>query len=426
MAAPFVDTARITVRSGSGGSGVVSFHREKYVAAGGPDGGDGGRGGNVVVTVDDHMSTLMDFRYKRKYVAPNGMDGQGKRSSGKNGEDLILKVPRGTIIRDAETGEIIRDMSQPEPFILCKGGRGGWGNQHFATPTRQVPRFAKAGLPGQSRDVVLELKLLADVGLVGFPNVGKSTLLSVVSRAQPKIANYHFTTLFPNLGVVYVEDGVSFVLADIPGIIEGAAEGAGLGHDFLRHIDRCRLLIHVVDVSGSEGRDPVEDFKAINEELKQYSPDLAGRKMLVAANKVDIMQDPALLEQLRAYVASQGMELFEISAAAHMGTRELMKRAAQELQSLPPVGVYEPTYVERPPEVDTSGEVEIQQFDDTWVVEAPWLQRLMANVNFGDYESRNWFDQKLRQSGLFDKLESMGIKDGDIVSLYDLEFEYQR
>ena len=426
MAAPFVDTARITVRSGSGGSGVVSFHREKYVAAGGPDGGDGGRGGNVVVTVDDHMSTLMDFRYKRKYVAPNGMDGQGKRSSGKNGEDLILKVPRGTIIRDAETGEIIRDMSQPEPFVLCRGGRGGWGNQHFATPTRQVPRFAKAGLPGQSRDVVLELKLLADVGLVGFPNVGKSTLLSVVSRAQPKIANYHFTTLFPNLGVVYVEDGVSFVLADIPGIIEGAAEGAGLGHDFLRHIDRCRLLIHVVDVSGSEGRDPVEDFKAINEELKQYSPDLAGRKMLVAANKVDIMQDPALLEQLRAYVESQGMELFEISAAAHMGTRELMKRAAQELQSLPPVVVYEPTYVERPPEVDTSGEVEIQQFDDTWVVEAPWLQRLMANVNFGDYESRNWFDQKLRQSGLFDKLESMGIKDGDIVSLYDLEFEYQR
>ena len=426
MAAPFVDTARITVRSGSGGSGVVSFHREKYVAAGGPDGGDGGRGGNVVVTVDDHMSTLMDFRYKRKYVAPNGMDGQGKRSSGKNGEDLILKVPRGTIIRDAETGEIIRDMSQPEPFILCKGGRGGWGNQHFATPTRQVPRFAKAGLPGQRRDVVLELKLLADVGLVGFPNVGKSTLLSVVSRAQPKIANYHFTTLFPNLGVVYVEDGVSFVLADIPGIIEGAAEGAGLGHDFLRHIDRCRLLIHVVDVSGSEGRDPVEDFKAINEELKQYSPDLAGRKMLVAANKVDIMQDPALLERLRAYVESQGMELFEISAAAHMGTRELMKRAAQELQSLPPVVVYEPTYVERPPEVDTSGEVEIQQFDDTWVVEAPWLQRLMANVNFGDYESRNWFDQKLRQSGLFDKLESMGIKDGDIVSLYDLEFEYQR
>ena len=273
MAAPFVDTAKITVRSGNGGNGVVSFHREKYVAAGGPDGGDGGRGGNVVVEINDHMSTLMDFRYKRKYVAANGMDGQGKRCTGKDGEDLILRVPRGTVIRDAETREIIKDMSDDAPFILCRGGRGGWGNKHFATPTRQVPRFAKAGLPGESRDVILELKLLADVGLVGFPNVGKSTLLSVVSRAQPKIANYHFTTLFPNLGVVYVEEGVSFVMADIPGIIEGAAEGAGLGHDFLRHIDRCRLLIHVVDVSGSEGRDPVEDFETINTELREYSPE---------------------------------------------------------------------------------------------------------------------------------------------------------
>ena len=426
LAAPVVDTAKITVRSGSGGNGVVSFHREKYVAAGGPDGGDGGRGGNVVVTVDDHMSTLMDFRYKRKYVAGNGAPGGGNRRTGRDGEDLLLQVPRGTVIRDAATGEIIRDMSDETPFILCRGGRGGWGNQHFATPTRQVPRFAKPGLPGESREVVLELKLLADVGLVGFPNVGKSTLLSVVSRAQPKIANYHFTTLFPNLGVVYVEEGVSFVMADIPGIIEGAADGAGLGHDFLRHVDRCRLLIHVVDVSGSEGRDPVEDFEAINAELKQYSPELAGRKMIVAANKVDIMEDPALLDRLRAHVESQGMELFEISAAAHQGTRELVKRAAQELQQLPPVVVYEPTYVERPPEVDTNGSVSIEKFDDTWVVEAPWLQQLIASVNFGDFESRNWFDQKLRQSGLFDKLEEMGIQDGDIVSLYDLEFEYQR
>ena len=426
MASSFVDKARISIHAGKGGDGAVAFHREKYVAAGGPDGGDGGRGGNVVFVVDDNMSTLMDFRYKRKYTAGNGMNGQGKRCYGKDGETLYIKVPRGTIVRDTETGAIMHDMSTGENWVAAKGGRGGWGNMHFATPTRQVPRFAKPGLPGESHDITLELKLLADVGLVGFPNVGKSTLLSVVSKAHPKIANYHFTTRFPNLGVVYVDEGVSFVMADIPGIIEGAAEGAGLGHDFLRHIDRCRLLVHVVDVSGSEGRDPVEDFKAINEELKQYSPDLAGRKMLVAANKGDIMQDPALLEQLRAYVESQGMELFEISAAAHMGTRELMKRAAQELQSLPPVVVYESTYVERPPEVDTSGEVEIRQFDDTWVVEAPWLQRLMANVNFGDYESRNWFDQKLRQSGLFDKLESMGIKDGDIVSLYDLEFEYQR
>lgn len=422
----FVDTAKILVKSGKGGNGAVSFHREKYVAAGGPDGGDGGRGGDVILRVDDHMSTLMDFRYKRKYVAGNGMDGTGKRCSGRDGEDMVIKVPLGTVVRDAASGQIICDMSTREPFVLARGGNGGWGNKHFATPTRQVPNFAKAGLPGQEREVVLELKLLADVGLVGFPNVGKSTLLSVVSKARPKIADYHFTTLFPNLGVVYVDEGVSFVMADIPGIIEGAADGAGLGHDFLRHVDRCRLLIHVVDVSGSEGRDPVEDFEAINAELKQYSPELAGRKMIVAANKVDIMEDPALLDRLRAHVESQGMELFEISAAAHQGTRELVKRAAQELQQLPPVVVYEPTYVERPPEVDTNGSVSIEKFDDTWVVEAPWLQQLIASVNFGDFESRNWFDQKLRQSGLFDKLEEMGIQDGDIVSLYDLEFEYQR
>lgn len=426
MAAPFVDTARITVKAGSGGNGAVAFHREKYVAAGGPDGGDGGRGGSVILEINEHMSTLMDFRYKRKYTAANGTDGGGKRCTGRNGADLVLRVPRGTIIRDAATQEIIHDMSDDAPFILCRGGRGGWGNQHFATPTRQVPRFAKAGYPGESREVVLELKLLADVGLVGFPNVGKSTLLSVVSRAQPKIANYHFTTLFPNLGVVYVEEGVSFVMADIPGIIEGAADGAGLGHDFLRHIDRCRLLIHVVDVSGSEGRDPVEDFETINAELKQYSPELASRKMIVAANKTDIMADPALLDKFRAHVEGLGLELFEISAAAHQGTRELVKKAAQELAQLPPVAVYEPTYVERPPEVDTSGEVSIEKYDDTWVVEASWLQHLMANVNFGDYESRNWFDRKLRESGLFDRLEAMGIQDGDIVSLYDLEFEYQR
>ena len=425
MAAPFIDTARITVKSGKGGNGVVAFHREKYMANGGPDGGDGGRGGDIVVTVNDHMSTLMDFRYKRKYVAGNGQDGQGKRCTGKDGEDLILKVPRGTVIRDAETREIIQDMSQVDSFVLAKGGRGGWGNKHFATPTRQVPRFAKAGLPGVTRDVILELKLLADVGLVGFPNVGKSTLLSVVSRAQPKIANYHFTTLYPNLGVVYVEEGVSFVMADIPGIIEGAADGAGLGHDFLRHVDRCRLLVHVVDVSGSEGRDPVEDFEAINAELQQYSPELATRKMIVVANKMDIMEDDSMLKALREHVEAKGLELFELSAAAHQGTRELVKHIAQELQQLPPVVVYEPTYVEREPEIEVSTEFNIQRYDDTWVIDSPWLERIIANVNFSDFESRNWFDKNLRESGLFDKLESMGIKDGDIVSLYDLEFEYQ-
>ncbi len=426
MAAPFIDTARITVHAGNGGGGAVSFHREKYVPNGGPDGGDGGRGGDVILTVDPHMSTLMDFRVRRKYAAGVGQNGSGKRCTGKDGAPLVLKVPRGTVVRDAETREIICDMSGDEPFVLAKGGKGGWGNQHFATPTRQAPRFAKAGLPGQSRDVVLELKLLADVGLVGFPNVGKSTLLSVVSKATPKIANYHFTTLFPNLGVVYVEEGVSFVLADIPGIIEGASEGAGLGHDFLRHVDRCRLLIHVVDVSGSEGRDPVEDFKAINEELRQYSPELASRKMLVAGNKVDVAADCAGLDALKAYVESLGMPFFELSAATNQGTKALMYAAARELAQLPPVITYEPTYVERPPEVDTSQPLSIEVEDGTWIVEGPWLQRLMANVNFGDYESRNWFDRILRQSGLFDRLEEMGIKDGDIVSMYNLEFEYQR
>ncbi|MBC5732865.1 GTPase ObgE [Flavonifractor sp. DFI.6.63] len=427
MAASFVDTARITVRAGNGGNGVVSFHREKYVAAGGPDGGDGGRGGDVILEVNDHLSTLMDFRYKRKYAAGNGMDGQGKRCSGKDGENLVIKVPRGTVVRDAATGEIICDLSTGAPFVLARGGNGGWGNKHFATPTRQVPRFAKAGLPGQERQVILELKLLADVGLVGFPNVGKSTLLSVVSKAQPKIANYHFTTLSPNLGVVYVEEGVSFVLADIPGIIEGAADGAGLGHDFLRHIDRCRLLIHVVDVSGSEGRDPVADFEAIQAELREYSPELASRRMLVAGNKVDIAADRTGLEALRAHAEGLGMPFFELSAAAQQGTRELMYAAARELESLPPITVYEPTYVERPPEVDLSEPMTITREDDgTWIVEGPALQRLMANVNFGDFESRNWFDRMLRQCGLFDRLEEMGIQDGDPVSLYNLEFEYQR
>ena len=426
MATSFIDKARITVKAGHGGNGVVSFHREKYIANGGPDGGDGGKGGSIILQVDDHMSTLMDFRYKRKYTAPAGGDGQGARRTGKDGQDLVIKVPRGTLVRDAETNEIIKDMSTNEPFVLCKGGRGGWGNQHFATPTRQVPRFAKAGLPGESHDVILELKLLADVGLVGFPNVGKSTFLSVVSKAQPKIANYHFTTLFPNLGVVWVADGVSFVLADIPGIIEGASEGAGLGHDFLRHIDRCRLLVHVVDVSGSEGRDPVEDFDAITAELEQYSEELAKRPQIVCANKVDIMEDPENLERLRAHVEAKGYTLFEISAAAHQGTRQVVSKVAEMLSTLPPVTVYEPEYVPRPATIDTSAPLDIQRADDgTWLIEGPWLERLMGNVNFSDYESRMWFDKQLRDAGLFQQLEEMGIEDGDIVSLYDFEFEYQ-
>ncbi|QUO38501.1 GTPase ObgE [Dysosmobacter sp. Marseille-Q4140] len=428
MATSFIDKARITVRAGNGGNGAVAFHREKYVAAGGPDGGDGGKGGSIILQVDDNMSTLMDFRYKRKYVAENGADGMGGRKSGKDGASLTIRVPRGTLVRDAESGEIIKDMSDSEPYVLCRGGRGGWGNMHFATPTRQVPRFAKAGLPGESHDVLLELKLLADVGLIGFPNVGKSTLLSVVSKAQPKIANYHFTTLYPNLGVVWVEEGVSFVMADIPGIIEGASEGAGLGHDFLRHIDRCRLLVHLVDVSGSEGRDPVADFDAINAELAQYSPDLAKRPQIVCANKSDILDpDSDNLTRLRSHVEAQGYTLLEISAAAHQGTAELVKKVAEMLSVLPPVTVYEPEYVPKPPVIDASAPLDIQRADDgTWLVEGPWLQRLMANVNFADYESRMWFDKTLRQSGLFQQLEDMGIQDGDTVSMYDFEFEYQR
>jgi len=421
----FMDKVRITVRAGTGGGGAVAFHREKYVAAGGPDGGDGGRGGDVILQVEERMSTLADFRYKRKFVAGDGLPGQGKRCSGKDGESLIVRVPRGTVVRDTATGEIICDMAAQDRFVLCRGGNGGWGNQHFATPTRQVPHFAKAGLPGQERDVTLELKLLADVGLVGFPNVGKSTLLSVVTRANPKIANYHFTTLSPNLGVVSLEEEVSFVLADIPGIIEGAAEGAGLGHDFLRHIDRCRLLIHMVDVSGSEGRDPVEDFDHINAELAQYSPELAKRPMLVAGNKADIAPDRTTLEALRTHVEAKGYPFFEISAAAHQGTRELMYAAAKALEELPPITVYEPTYVERPPEVDLSAPPTIEVVDGTWVVDGPWLRQLMANVNFGDYESKNWFERQLRASGLFARLEEMGIQDGDTVCLYNLEFEYQ-
>ena len=426
MATSFIDKARIYCRAGKGGNGAVAFHREKYVAAGGPDGGDGGNGGNVVLVVDDNMSTLMDFRYKRRYIAENGMDGQGSRKYGKKGSDLTIRVPRGTVVRDFETNEIIKDMSDSEPFILCRGGKGGWGNTHFATPTRQVPRFAKSGLEGEEHDVVLELKLLADVGLIGFPNVGKSTLLSVVSKARPKIANYHFTTLYPNLGVVYVDEGVSFVMADIPGIIEGAADGAGLGHDFLRHIDRCRLLVHVVDVSGSEGRDPVADFDAINEELRQYSPELATRAQIVVANKTDIMEDDTLLEALRAHVEQFGYPLFALSAASHTGTRELTLKIAEKLSTLPPVIVYEPEYVKRMPVIDASEPLDITVDDNTYLVEGKWLQRLMSNINFSDHESRMYFDKMLRDHGVFAQLEAMGIQDGDIVSMYNLEFEYQR
>ena len=425
MATSFVDKAKIFIRAGNGGNGAVAFHREKYVAAGGPDGGDGGRGGDIVFQVDDNMSTLMDFRYKRKYVAGNGGNGAGKRCSGKDGETLYIKVPRGTLIRDAETNAIMHDMSTGEDYLACRGGRGGWGNKHFATPTRQVPNFAKPGLPGESHEVFLELKLLADVGLIGFPNVGKSTLLSVVSKAHPKIANYHFTTLFPNLGVVWVDDGVSFVMADIPGIIEGASEGAGLGHDFLRHIDRCRLLVHLVDVSGSEGRDPVEDFDTINNELQQYSPELASRAQIVIGNKTDLLgDDRSNIDRLKEYVESKGFTFLEMSAATHSGTRELIQTVADLLQKVPVIEAFEADYVPPEPVIDTSEDLIIDHEDDFWSLDGPWLQNLVASVNFNDHESLMWFDRILRDAGVFDRLESMGIQDGDTVSIYDITFEY--
>lgn len=423
--AQFVDKVQIYVQAGHGGNGCMSFRREKYIAAGGPDGGDGGHGGSIVLRVDTGMTTLMDFRYKRKYTAQPGGNGGGSNMKGRNGDDLVISVPLGTVVRDADSGEVIHDMSDQQDFVLCKGGRGGWGNQRFATPTRQAPRFAKAGLPGEAHEVTLELKLLADVGLVGFPNVGKSTLLSVVSGAHPKIANYHFTTLFPNLGVVYLGEGESFVMADIPGIIEGASQGVGLGHDFLRHIDRCRLILHIVDVSGSEGRNPVEDVETINQELAQYSPELAQRPMLLVANKMDILQEPENLEQLRTYAVEHGMEFYEMSAAIHQGTQELMRTVYQKLQTLPPITVYETEYVKPMPQAGSVEEITIEEQDGLWLVSGPWLERLIMDINFDDYESRMYFDRQLRKCGLFQRLEEMGIQKGDTVSIYDVEFDYE-
>ncbi len=424
----FVDKAHITVTAGNGGNGAVAFHREKYISAGGPDGGDGGKGGDIVFVADESMSTLMDFRLKRKYVAKNGEDGGGKRCSGRDGESLVIRVPKGTLILDKETGAVIKDMSSAdEPFVVARGGRGGWGNSHFATPTRQAPRFAKPGMPGQKRELILELKLLADVGLAGFPNVGKSTLLSVVSKAHPKIANYHFTTLFPNLGVVYAGEGKSFVMADIPGIIEGASEGAGLGHDFLRHIERCRLIVHVVDVSGSEGRDPAEDFEVINLELKKFSPALAERPQIVAANKCDILQDRKTLDRFREYIESRGMKFFPISAAAHTGIQELISAISEELSKLPPVRVFESTYVEPEQKLESPDDLRITVTgDNVYEVEGAWMEWLLSTVNLSDYESRMYFDRMLNESGLYDRLEKMGIREGDTVRIYNLDYEYKK
>ncbi len=380
----FIDMAKIYIKAGDGGDGAVSFHREKYVAAGGPDGGDGGRGGSVVFQGDSNLSTLADFRYKRKYLAPRGENGRGGRCAGKSAQDLVVRVPIGTLVKEAETGRIIADIWDGEPQVIARGGRGGWGNTHFATPTRQAPRFAKPGLPGQELEVQLELKLLADVGLVGFPNVGKSTLISVVSEAKPNIANYHFTTLTPVLGVVRRGEGLSFVMADIPGLIEGAWEGKGLGHQFLRHVERCRILVHIVDVSGSEGRDPKEDFETINRELKRFNPELSERPMLVAGNKCDLAE-PGQIEEFRSFIEGLGYRFFPMIAPINEQVDPLLDAITAELSKLPPILRYEPDPVElRPLEELDRGAVTVTEEDGVFSVEAQWLLRIMRTVDFDD------------------------------------------
>lgn len=420
----FVDIAKIKIKAGNGGDGAVAFHREKYVASGGPDGGDGGKGGDIVFVVDDNLATLADFRYKRKYAAKNGLPGGGDRKHGKNGEDLEIRVPRGTVIRELSSGAVMADMSKTERFIAARGGKGGWGNQHFATPTRQAPRFAKPGAPGEEWEISLELKLLADVGLIGYPSVGKSSLISVVSQAKPKIADYHFTTLSPNLGVVYMGEGNSFVIADIPGLIEGASDGIGLGHEFLRHIERCRLLIHIVDVSGFEGRDPKEDFENINRELRKFNPELAEKPQIVAGNKID-MAEPEQIEEFKNWIEAKGLEYHSICAPISEGTQELMNAAWKKLCELPPIKEYEAEEIPVESMIQNDPGFKITQPEKgTYIVEAAWFPRVLKGIDTEDYESLQYMQRILEKSGVFDALRELGIEEGDTVIVYDIEFEY--
>lgn len=420
----FVDKAKIKIKAGDGGNGAVAFHREKYIASGGPDGGDGGRGGDIVFVVDTNISTLADFKYKRKYKAQNGSDGSGSRRNGRRGEDLVIRVPQGTVIREAESGVVMCDMSASEPFVAAKGGKGGWGNCHFATPTRQTPRFAKAGAPGEEWEVTLELKLLADVGLLGFPNVGKSSFISVVSEAKPIIADYHFTTLTPVLGVVSMGENSSFVIADIPGLIEGASEGVGLGHEFLRHVERCRMLIHIVDVSGSEGRDPVDDFNKINLELERFDAELAKCPQIVVGNKIDLATDEQR-KSFKEYIEKRGYQYFEMCAPIVEGTKEVINAAAAMLATLPAVKRFESEEI--PLEVvmkkkSTGFTVTVE--DNVYIVEAPWLIPIISQTNMDDYESLQYLQRVLVSSGIIDALREKGIEEGDTVSIYDIEFEF--
>lgn len=421
----FVDYTKVMIKSGDGGNGAVSFRREKYVAAGGPDGGDGGKGGNIIFEVDPDSNTLIDFRYNRKFKAQNGENGSGAHKYGKSGEDLVVKVPKGTIVKDAQTGKVIADLSDDgQRELILPGGRGGRGNSHFATSTRQAPRFAQDGEKGIEKEVILELKLLADVGLIGFPNVGKSTLLSRVTAATPKIANYHFTTIHPNLGVVKTEYGDSFVLADIPGVIEGASEGIGLGIQFLRHIERTRLLLHVIDCSGSEGRNPVQDFHIINEELKKYSEKLSKRKQIIVANKLDIMQDESAYKELEELAKKEKIEIFKISAVTGEGIKELFNHVSKVLKTLPKEDLIEieERVVYTLNDEDKGFDVEV--VDGEFIVTGPAIEKLMGRINIGDNESMAYFERNLNELGINDKLREMGIKEGDTVKFLEWEFEW--
>jgi GTPase len=418
----FVDIAKIKISSGDGGNGKVSFHREMYVQKGGPDGGDGGRGGSIIIEADSGMRTLLDFRYHQKFEAERGGDGGTAKCFGKDGEDLVIKVPVGTVIRELESSKVVADMHvSGERRMILRGGRGGWGNVHYATPTRQAPNFAQPGQKTMPYEISLELKSIADVGLVGFPNVGKSTMLSVVTRARPKIANYHFTTLSPNLGVAEV-DGKSFLVADIPGLIENAHEGAGLGHDFLRHVERTRLLVHVLDASGSEDRDPIEDFEKINEELRLYSDVLAQRPQIVAANKMDIPDSEVYFEELKAHCEKKGYEVYPVSAATNKGLLELMRAVSKKLEELPPAEIFheEMEELESLPNNDYS----IDMDGDVYVVTGALIKKIIDSTNFSDDISMQYFERRLNETGIIEKLRQMGAEHDDTVRLNELEFDF--
>lgn len=428
----FSDVAKIYIRSGKGGDGCVSFRREMFVAAGGPDGGDGGRGGNVIFEVDEGMNTLSEYRFIRKYSAEDGENGRGKRCSGKDGADVILKVPEGTIIKDEASGKVIADMShENRREIILRGGRGGKGNQHYATATMQVPKYAQPGQDAQELNVILELKVIADVGLLGFPNVGKSTLLSGVTNAKPKIANYHFTTLNPNLGVVDLQNGKGFVIADIPGLIEGASEGIGLGHEFLKHVERTKVLLHIVDAASVEGRDPIEDIRTINNELKQYNEELAKKPQIIVANKIDAMlpeEAEEIVAKIRDAFKEEGYPVYAISAVSHTGIRELMFKVNDLLKTIPeaPKVFEKEFFTENLRAQDEPFTVEFDPEENEYVVEGPKIERMLGYTNIDTEKGFEFFQKFLKENGILDQLEELGIKDGDTVRLYGLKFDYYK